>query len=96
MYELVTITPHCENCHCGQALASASSNQEIGKELLVPGQIDFEPCMKACIDDPGCHGLEHRDGGSQPNNCYKCYDIDNPYSTSNPYKIFKIGIFLCK
>ena len=95
MYESVTITPLCENCRCGQALASASADQEIEKELLIPGQIDFETCQKACIDDPGCHGLEHSNGGPQPNYCYKCYDVDHPYSSANslPYNIFKIGTF---
>ena len=96
MYESVTITPLCENCRCGQALASASADQEIEREVLIPGQIDLETCKKACIDDPGCHGLEHRNGGPEPNYCYKCYDVDHPYSSVNslPYNIFKIGTFV--
>ena len=100
------MTQFCKGCSCGVGIKDTRWNWIKGysKEPLLRGRISFEGCKKACLDEPGCHGFQHGiedwqpDGATKEDQCYKCYDVENPdfraedYGYSNPTVVYKLGI----
>ena len=93
------MTQVCKECSCGDDIPKnaeeAGTRDDFDKERLIPGQVSFEACKKACIYNPGCHGMEYAPywnaglGGL----CFKCYNAESPRKPSGQprKKVYKLG-----